>query len=80
MVRPKSAPPPDWVLDRRRRLGERIREARNHANLTQQKVSESTGIDRSVLIDIEHGRRAPTIDTLFLIADAIGVPLAELVR
>ncbi|HEY9370943.1 helix-turn-helix transcriptional regulator [Streptomyces sp.] len=80
MVRPNSAPLPDWVLARRRRIGEQIRQARLHANLTQQAVGERTGIDRSAIIGIEYGRSAPSIDTLLLIADAIGVPLAELVR
>lgn len=80
MVRPNSAPLPHWVLARRRRIGEQIRAARRQANLTQQAIGERTGIDRSVVIAIEHGRSAPSLDTLLLIADAIGVPLADLVR
>ena len=77
---PRSTPPPDWVLARRRTIGGQIRAARLHANMTQQQISERTGIDRTVLIDIEYGHRAALIDTLILIADAIGVDLADLVR
>lgn len=76
----RSTPRPEWVLDRRRAIGAQIRAARLHANLTQQQVCEHTGIDRTVLIDIEYGNRAALIDTLILIADAIGCPLSHLVR
>ncbi|MER7814098.1 helix-turn-helix transcriptional regulator [Streptomyces sp. NPDC096153] len=75
---PRSTPPPDWVLARRRQIGANLRAARLYANLTQQAVSERTGIDRSVIVSIEHGHSAPLIDTLILVADAIGVPLEDL--
>jgi transcriptional regulator with XRE-family HTH domain len=73
-------PPPDWVLARRRVIGERIREARRRAHLTQEAVANRIGIDRPSIVEIEQGQRNMTIDTLLRIADAIGVPLADLVR
>jgi transcriptional regulator with XRE-family HTH domain len=76
---PRSTPLPDWVRTERQRIGDRIRAARLYANLTQEKVSLATGIDRSSVNRIEQGHQAATIDTLLLIADAIGVDLAELV-
>jgi hypothetical protein len=33
-----------------------------------------------VLIDVEHGRRGLLFERLFDIADALGVPVAELLR
>lgn len=39
-----------------------------------------TGIDRRTLQRIEAGTSDPRISSLMLIADVIGVPLAELVR
>ncbi|MFF2331948.1 MULTISPECIES: helix-turn-helix domain-containing protein [unclassified Streptomyces] len=78
MVRPKSALPPDWVIARRASFGARFREARLRANLSQQAVCERTGLARATLQDIEAGRSSCTIDTLFLIADAIGVPARDL--
>ncbi|KUF18483.1 helix-turn-helix domain-containing protein [Streptomyces silvensis] len=75
-----SARPSDSVLARRRVVGERIRAARRHANLTQEAVALTTGLDRPSVVRIEQGQQAPTLDTLFRIADAIGVPLADLVR
>ncbi|MFE7072733.1 helix-turn-helix domain-containing protein [Streptomyces sp. NPDC057620] len=77
---PSAAPPPDWVLARRRAVGRQIREARLYANLTQEKVALDTGIDRPSIVRIEQGQQSPTLDTLIRIAAAIGVPLAHLVR
>jgi transcriptional regulator with XRE-family HTH domain len=77
---PRSTPLPDWVAAERRRIGDRIRAARLYANLTQEKVALASGVDRASVNRIEQGHQAPTIDTLLLLADAIGVDLAELVR
>lgn len=74
-----TAPPPDPYFPRRRALGENIREARLHANLTQETVALRMGIDRSSVVEIERGRRNMTINTLMGLADAIGVPLADLI-
>ena len=75
-----SAPPPDWVLVRRRVIGARIREARLYANLTQEKLAELAGMDRQAVNRIEQGHASPLLDNLIRLADALGVPLAELVR
>ncbi|MFJ2249464.1 helix-turn-helix domain-containing protein [Streptomyces sp. NPDC093108] len=72
--------PPEHVLARRRVIGDRIRAARVHTNLTQEAVSLRTGIRIATISEIEQGHRAARIDSLILIADAIGVPLADLVR
>lgn len=75
-----SDPIPEWVVIRRRAIGERIRRARLHADLTQEKLSERVGLDRTTIIRIEAGSSAALLDHLLLIADALGVPLADLVR
>lgn len=77
---PRVIPPDPALLERRRRVAARIRDARLYANLSQQDIVTRTGMDRSAYQDIEHGRASPLLDTLFRIADAIGVPLADLVR
>ena len=77
---PRVSPPDPRILARRRQVGDRIRAARLHANLSQQDIVARTGMDRSAYQDIEHGRTSPLLDTLFRIADAIGVDLADLVR
>jgi transcriptional regulator with XRE-family HTH domain len=77
---PSASPPPDWVLTRRRAVGERIRAARIHANLTQETVALRAETDRPSVVRIEQGQQSPTLDTLIRLADAIGVPLRELVQ
>jgi len=73
-------PPPDWVVARRRVVGDQIRAARLHVNLTQEKLAELAGMDRQAINRIEQGHASPILDTLIRIADALGVPLADLVR
>ena len=77
---PRSAPPPDWVLDRRRRVGDQIRAARLSKNLTQETVAHAIPMDRASYNRIEQGHAAATIDTLHRIAYVLDIPLAELVR
>lgn len=72
--------PPERVRARRQEIGEQIRAARLHAGLTQEKVALRVGTDLSSYNRIERGHSSPLLDTLIRIADAIGVPLADLVR
>lgn len=75
-----SAPPPDRVLERRRAIGDHIRAARLESSLTQEKLAELAGMDRQSINRIEQGHQAAIIDNLIRIADALKVPLADLVR
>ncbi|WP_245081008.1 helix-turn-helix domain-containing protein [Streptomyces pluripotens] len=53
---------------------------REHHNLSQQDVCGRSGIDVATYSRIEQGHSSPKLDTLIRIADALGVPLADLVR
>lgn len=75
-----SAPPPAWVLDRRRAIGDHIRAIRREARLSQEKLAELAGMDRQAINRIEQGHQAALIDNLIRIAAALDVPLADLVR
>lgn len=75
-----SAPPPDWVLVRRRAIGDRIREVRGERKLSQQGLAELAGMERQAVNRIEQGHQSPIVDNLIRIAHALGVPLADLVR
>ncbi|MFE2970897.1 helix-turn-helix domain-containing protein [Streptomyces sp. NPDC059340] len=70
----------EWLLQERQRIGRRIREARMDRNLTQETVFLAVPLTRSFYQEIESGHANPTLTTLILIARAIGVPIAELVR
>ncbi|MFB8101367.1 helix-turn-helix domain-containing protein [Streptomyces sp. NPDC056007] len=77
---PRSVPPPAWVITRRRAIGDRIRAARQRADLTQEQVALRVPMDRATYNRIEQGHSAALVDSLILIAEAIGVPLSDLVR
>jgi transcriptional regulator with XRE-family HTH domain len=61
-------------------VGERIRAARLHANLTQERLALAAEIDRPSVVRIERGQQSPTLDTLIRIAEVIGVPLSHFVQ
>ncbi len=74
-----SDPPPAWVLTRRRQIGDRIRATRTGRKLSQEKLAELAGLDRKTVNRIEQGTHSTLIDHLLLIADALHVPLRDLV-
>jgi transcriptional regulator with XRE-family HTH domain len=71
---------PDWVPARRREIGDRIRTARRAAGLSQIQLGERVGRDHKSIHRYETAQRAPSLTDLLLIADALGIPLAELVQ
>ncbi|MFD5901022.1 helix-turn-helix domain-containing protein [Streptomyces microflavus] len=73
-------PLPNWVPARRRAIGQRVRDARTAARLTQEGLAGRAGVDRKTVNRLEQGATSPLLDHLLVIADAIGVPLSDLVR
>jgi transcriptional regulator with XRE-family HTH domain len=71
---------PDWVPTRRRQIGERIRTARRYAGLSQVQLGERVGRDHKTIHRYETAQSVPSLVDLLLIADALGTPLADLVR
>lgn len=71
---------PDWVPARRREIGERLRDAREYAGLTQLQLGNRIGRDHRTIHRWEYATRIPNLSDLLLIADALNVPLADLVR
>jgi transcriptional regulator with XRE-family HTH domain len=71
---------PDWVLTRRREIGSRIRTERNRAGLTQLELGNLIGRDHRTIHRWEYGERVPNLDDLLLLAHALGVRVADLVR
>lgn len=73
-----SAPPPDWVLARRRATGDRIREIRRQRKLTQEKLAELSGMDRQAINKIELGHQSVLIDNLIRILTALDARFGDL--
>ena len=59
-------------------LGNRIRLMRAEQDLTQHAFSKMVEINRSYLVDVEHGKRNVSIDNLIKIARGLDVTLSEL--
>jgi transcriptional regulator with XRE-family HTH domain len=70
---------PSWIRLACQQQGVRIREAREHANLTQEKLAERTELGRSTIQRIESGAGIKYVH-LLVIARALDVPVAELVQ
>lgn len=70
---------PDWVLTRQQAIGQRIRDRRLYAGLSQVELGERIGRDHKTIHRWESAATAPSLIDLLLVADAVGVPIAELV-
>lgn len=60
-------------------VGNRIRQLRLEANLSQEDLANEAEIPISQIGRIERGENNPTISTLYVIADALKIELKELV-
>ena len=59
-------------------LGMRIRQFRNMAGLSQEKLAWKAGIAPAFLGQLERGLKSPTVKTLEKLTRALGIPMAEL--
>lgn len=59
-------------------LGKRIRHLRLRTGLSQEKLADKAGMDRTYYAGIERGERNPSVKNLAKIAVALGVPLSAL--
>ena len=59
-------------------VGERIRKARKDSGLTQNQLAARLSISYVNISQLERGERSPSVDTLQKIADALDIPVGEL--
>jgi transcriptional regulator with XRE-family HTH domain len=64
---------------RQRALGHRIAALREDAGLSQEQLAERAGMERRSIQRYENAVRTPRITDLWLIAEALGVPAADLI-
>ena len=67
-------------MDMRRLVGRNVARIRHAQGLTQEQVEERSGLSQQYLSGLERGRRNPTIVSLYLLAQALGVSHVDLVR
>lgn len=61
-------------------FGQRVRQLRRAAALTQEGLSEAAGLHATFISNVERGYRTPTLSTMLRLANGLGVTLAELVE
>ncbi|HET6255883.1 MAG TPA: helix-turn-helix transcriptional regulator [Puia sp.] len=60
------------------KIGKRLREVRIEKGFSISGLADQADIDRSNLSRIENGAVDPSISTLYILADALDIPIAEL--
>jgi transcriptional regulator with XRE-family HTH domain len=60
-------------------IGERIRKSRKQVGISQEQLADIASLDRTYIGGIERGERNITILNLKKVADAIGIPLKDIV-
>ncbi len=61
-------------------FGKRVQELRIASDNTQKELAKAAGIHVSFLSDIERGNKAPRLDIVVNIAEALGVHISDLFR
>ena len=62
------------------KLGLQIKKIREGKNLTQQTLADKVGLHLSYIGNIEIGAKRPSLETLFQIAEELGVKVSDLFR
>jgi transcriptional regulator with XRE-family HTH domain len=62
----------------KRRFGERVREIRRKAGLSQEKLALACGLDRTYVGGVERGERNISLINISKLAEALGVSTREL--
>ena len=60
------------------KIGNRIRELRGHAGLSQEKFAQKIGMDRTYFASVELGKRNISIVNIEKIANGLEISLSEL--
>jgi DNA-binding XRE family transcriptional regulator len=66
--------------DPRARFGTAVRRLRRRKGISQEKLAELAGIHRTYMGDVERGTRNLALVNMTRIANALGLPLSELIR
>ena len=66
-------------MDMRKLVGDNVCRIRKDKGLTQERLSELSGLSQQYISDLERGKRNPTIVTIYELAMALGVGHVELV-
>lgn len=60
-------------------FGQVLREIRKTKNINQEKLAADSGLDRSYISQLEHGRKKPSLSTVFQLAKALDISPAKMI-
>ena len=60
-------------------FGKRVREARRSKGISQERLAEMAGIDRSYMGNIERGEKNITLKKAYEICDALNIAIQDLI-
>jgi transcriptional regulator with XRE-family HTH domain len=69
---------PPMAEDVRKTVGENVRRLRQAADISQAELAERMGVDRAYVSGLELGQRNPTVVTLWHLAKALRIKLAQI--
>jgi transcriptional regulator with XRE-family HTH domain len=61
-------------------FGATLRKTRERAGISLRRIAEATGISPTYLSDVEHGRRMPSREIIGKLAEAMELPVGELLK
>ena len=67
------------INDINKKIGIRIKIERFNRKISQEKLAEKSGLNRTTIGYIERGEISPTIETLYKISEALDIALHDLV-
>lgn len=67
-------------LSAQQKLGKKINALRTDAELSQERLGEITGLDRTYISGIERGVRNPSLKNIEKLAKALGVKVSDLIN
>lgn len=61
-------------------FGEKVRKLRHIKSISQEELAALAGVHRTYIGMVERGEKNVTIVTMFRLAEALGIPPAELIK
>jgi putative transcriptional regulator len=55
-----------------------VRQARRHADLTQQELADAVGVSRQTIISVEQGRYRPSVELALKMGRTLDLPVEKL--
>lgn len=66
-------------MNHKQAFGTALREQRKRKRLSQDQLAYEAGLDRTYISLLELGQRSPTLDTMHMLATALGIKVSTLV-